>query len=167
MEIKNFQCQGEGSIVFFLRVYLRVGLCMRAPCQLAEACLRPPTPCPVQSNWTVHLCWFVLLATLASTFGMPHGSARHVCRHYAFSSQASKEKCIVCCRNNIAVSSLTAAAMAKATVGFNDLECRPSKSKIWTSESMIQLKIIDFVSKSWILTSKSWTSKSGTLASKS
>ena len=28
----------------------------RASCQLAEACLRPPTPCPVQSNWTVHLC---------------------------------------------------------------------------------------------------------------
>ena len=26
----------------------------------------------------------------------------------------------MCCRNNIAVSSLTAAAMAKATVGFND-----------------------------------------------
>ena len=44
----------------------------------------------------------------------------------------------MCCRNNIAVSSLTAATMAKATVGFNDLECRPSESKIWSAAHRIR-----------------------------
>ena len=44
----------------------------------------------------------------------------------------------MCCRNNITVSSLTAAAMAKATVGFNDLECRPSESKIWSAAHRIR-----------------------------
>ena len=41
----------------------------------------------------------------------------------------------MCCRNGIAVFSLTAASMAKATVGFDDLVCRPSESKICSSSN--------------------------------
>ena len=44
----------------------------------------------------------------------------------------------MCCRNDIAVSSLTVAVMAKAMVGFNDLVCRPSESKIWSGDRQIR-----------------------------